>query len=118
MSADMVLNEIAILSHSCVEHYTLDDFGQLRAAEGAPEGVMRAIKSVKKKIRHDKDGSVTYDVSFELWEKPGQLKIMGKHAGVKACSDRMEVTGPNGGPIPIEQVRSIIVDPKAEGYEQ
>jgi phage terminase small subunit len=113
ISVESVLNEFNILASSCVEHYVLDDFGQLRAADDAPEGAMRAVKSIKRKVRHDKDGSVTYDVSFELWDKPGSMKLLGKHAGVKACSDRMEVTGPDGGPIAVEQVRSVIVDPKA-----
>lgn len=112
VSADAILTEISLLATSCVEHYVLDDFGQLRPADDAPDGVMRAVKSIKRKVRHDKDGSVTYDVSFELWDKPGQLKLMGRHAGVKATFDRVEVSGPNGGPIPIEQVRSVIVDPK------
>lgn len=118
VSADAILTEISLLATSCVDHYVLDDFGQLRPAENAPDGVMRAVKSIKRKVRHDKDGSVTYDVSFELWDKPGQLKLMGRHAGVKATFDRVELSGPNGGPIPIEAVRSIIVDPKAEGDAQ
>ena len=112
VSADAVITELSILANSCVEHYVLDDFGQVRPAENAPDGVMRAVKSIKRKVRHDKDGSITYDVSFELWDKPGQLKLMGRHAGAKACFDRVEVSGPNGGPISIVEVRSVIVDPK------
>ena len=112
MSADTVLNELSILANSSLEHYFIDDFGQLKATDDAPEGAMRAVKSLKRTARHDKDGGVSYIVSFELWDKPGQLKLMGKHAGVKACSDRMEVTGPDGGPIAVGQVRSVIVDPK------
>ena len=98
-SADSVLHEMSLLAQSCVEHYVLDDFGQLRAAEDAPEGAMRAVKSIKRTVRHDKDGGVTYDVKFELWDKPGQLKIMGKHANVAACFDSMRLTGADGGPI-------------------
>jgi phage terminase small subunit len=112
-TADSVLHEVSLLAQSCVEHYEVDDFGNLRAAEGAPEGAMRAVASVKKRIRHAKDGSITYEVEFRLWDKPGSLKLMGKHAGVAACFDKMEISGPNGGPIPITEVRSVIVDPKA-----
>ncbi|MES2360018.1 MAG: terminase small subunit [Gemmatimonadota bacterium] len=113
-NADSVLHEVSLLAQSCVEHYEVDDYGNLRPAEGAPEGAMRAISSVKKKIRHAKDGSITYEVEFRLWDKPGSLKLMGKHAGVAACFDKLEVTGKDGGPIAITQVRSIIVDPKAD----
>lgn len=112
VSADAVISELSILANSNIEHYILDDFGQLRAAEDAPDGVMRAVKSIKRKVRHDKDGSITYEVSFELWDKPGQLKLMGRHAGAKACFDRVEVSGPGGGAIPVELVRSVVVDPK------
>jgi phage terminase small subunit len=114
-TADSVLHEVSLLAQSCIEHYEVDDFGNLRAAPGAPDGAMRAISSCKKKIRHAKDGSITYEVEFRLWDKPGSLKLMGKHAGVAACFDRVELSGPGGGPIPITQVRSIIVDPKAIG---
>ena len=112
VSADAVITEISLLANSCVEHYVLDDFGQLRAADDAPDGAMRAVKSIKRKVRHDKDGSVTYDVSFELWDKPGSIKLLGRHAGAKACFDRVEHTGADGGAILVEQVRSIVVDPK------
>jgi hypothetical protein len=60
---------------------------------------MAAVKSLKKKTRVAPDGTVTYEVEFALWDKPGQLKLMGKHAGVAACSDRVEITGKDGGPI-------------------
>jgi phage terminase small subunit len=112
ISADAVMSEIAALANSRLEHYVLDDYGNLTLALGAPDNAMAAVKSLKKKIRHDKDGSVTYDVSFELWDKPGQLKLMGRHAGAKACFDRVEHTGADGGPIQITEVRSVIVDPQ------
>lgn len=114
-TADSVLHEVSLLAQSCVEHYEVDDFGNLRAAEGAPEGAMRAVASVKKKIRHAKDGSITYEVEFRLWDKPGSLKLMGKHAGVAACFDKVEVTGKDGGPLEmITEVRRVVVSPKAE----
>jgi hypothetical protein len=73
---------------------------------------MRAVQSVKRKTHRDKEGGVTYEVEFRLWNKPDALKLMGKHTGVAACSDRMEVSGPGGGPIAVQEVRSIVVDPK------
>ena len=103
-TADSVLTELSILANSCVEHYVLDDFGQLRAAPDAPDGVMRAVKSIKRTVKHDKDGGVSYDVKFELWDKPGQLKLMGKHAGVAACFDSVRLAGHDGGALDLNQL--------------
>ena len=98
-TADSVLHEISLLAASNVEHYYIDDFGQLKPTAEAPEGAMRAIQSIKRKVRHDKEGGITYEVEFRLWDKPGSLKLMGKHANVAACFERVEHTGPKGGPI-------------------
>lgn len=123
VTQDEVLSELNILATACVEHYVVDDDGYLRAAPDAPEGVMRAVQSVdrKKRIYYVKGGNnagavdyVEYELKFKLWDKPGQLKLLGRHAGVKAMFDKLEVSGPNGGPIPIAEVRSVIVDPKEQ----
>lgn len=119
VTADEVLEELHILATACVEHFVVSDEGQLSPAPDAPEGVMRAVQSIDRKSRvfKDKEGNTThveYEVKFKLWDKPGQLKLLGRHAGVKAMFDRVEVSGPNGGPIPISEVRSVIVDPKED----
>ncbi len=103
-TADSVLHEMSLLAQSNIEHYYIDDFGQLKPTDDAPDGAMRAIRSIKRKVRHDKEGGVTYEVEFTLWDKPGSLKLMGKHANVAACFDRVEVTGPKGGPIELTQL--------------
>lgn len=114
LNAETVLSEIDALARSNISHYVITDDGQVELAEGAPRNAMAAIKELKRKARIDKDGGVTYEVELKLWDKPGALKLMGKHAGVKACNDKMELSGPDGGPIPIGEVRSVIVDPKVE----
>lgn len=111
-TADSVLHEMSLLAQSNVEHYYVDDFGNLKPTDDAPEGAMRAVSSIKKKIRHAKDGSITYEVEFRLWDKPGSLKLMGKHANVAACFDRVEVTGKNGAPIEtITQIQRVVIRP-------
>ena len=104
ISADSVLNEIHALATSNVDHYYIDDFGNVRPTPEAPDHAMAAVSSIKKKIHHDKDGGITYEVELKLWDKPGQLKLMGKHAGVKACLDRVEHSGLNGQPIEFAQL--------------
>lgn len=115
ITADSVLSEMHALATSCVDHYKIDEFGNLKPTDDAPDNAMAAVASVKKKIRHAKDGSVTYEVEFRLWDKPGSLKLMGKHAGVAACSEKVEVTGKNGGPIEtITEIRRVVVHPKVD----
>ena len=104
ISADSIISEIHALATSRVEHYYIDDFGNVQPTPEAPDNAMAAVSSIKKKIHHDKEGGITYEVEFRLWDKPGQLKLMGKHAGVKACLDRVEVSGINGAPIEITQL--------------
>lgn len=120
-TVEQVLSGISALAQSNIDHYEISDEGRVVLAEGAPRNAMEAIQSIQKKTRVETrkvgDELVTtkyYDVTVKLWDKPGPQKLLGKHAGVKACFDRVEVSGPDGGPIPIAEVRSIVVDVKAQ----
>lgn len=116
ISADTVLHEMSLLSHSSLEHYLVDDHGQVVLAEGAPEGAMRAVQSIKRRTTVKTVGvgenavtSKTYDVEIKLWDKPNPLKLMGRHVGL--FPDRMEHTGKNGGPIEsVTKVERVIID--------
>lgn len=114
---DEIIHELAALANSRVDHYVVDDNGNIQLAEGAPDNAMAAVKSVKRRktIREDKAGNITivYDVTIELHDKPGQLKLLGRHIGLFA--DKIEHTGRNGGPIEtVTRIESVIVDPKKE----
>ena len=120
VTQDQVLQEMSLLANSSVDHYYVDDEGQVKVHPGAPDGAMRAIQSIKKRttIRMDKDDNITktYDVEIKLWDKPSPLKLMGRHTGL--FPDKVEVTGKNGGPIEttVTRVERVIVDqPKADG---
>lgn len=109
VTADSVLHEMSLLANSSIHHYTVDDFGNLKATPDAPEGAIRAVQSVKKTIKIDKDDNITYVVEFKLWDKPGTLKLMGRHIGLFA--DKIEVTGPGGGPLEhIVKVERVVID--------
>lgn len=111
VTADSVLHEMSLLSNSSLDHYIVTDDGQVRLAEGAPDGAMAAIQSINKKTKVFPDGSKTYDVTIKLWDKPSPLKLMGKHVGLFA--DKVEVTGKDGGPLEVvAKIERVIVDPK------
>jgi phage terminase small subunit len=109
-TAESVLHEMSALAQSRIDHYVVTDEGQVTLAEGAPENAMAAVQSIKRKTRvyYDKVHNAEvreYDVEIRLWNKPEPLKLMGRHANVAACFDRVEVTGKDGGPIEIAAAR-------------
>lgn len=91
ITQDRVLNELALLAFSDVTHYTIDDDGQIKLAEGAPATAMRAVSSIKRKIRTDKDGNVEREVELKLWDKPGPLKLAGRHVGLFPAKDKAQL---------------------------
>ncbi len=112
---DDVIHEVSALAFSRIDHYVVDDNGDVQLTAGAPENAMAAIESIdrRKTVREDKDGNITitYDVKIKLHDKPGQLKLIGRHVGL--FPDKVEHTGKGGGPIDVvTRIEQVIVDPK------
>lgn len=87
ITQDRVLRELELLAFSDVTHYTVDDKGDVTLTDGAPDGAMRALQSVKRKITTRTVGDtqeVTREVELRLWDKPGPLKLSGQHVGLFA----------------------------------
>jgi len=82
LSQDAILEELHLLSHSDIEHYAIDDQGNVTLAEGIPRRAMRAVSSLQKTIRHYEDGSTEYKTRIWLWNKPASVKMAGEHLGV------------------------------------
>jgi len=113
VTQDSVLHEMSLLANASVDHYFVDEHGDLKAKPEAPDGAIRAVASIKKTTRIDKDDNITYTVEFKLWDKPGSLKLMGRH--INLFPDRVEHTGAGGGPIEtVSKVERVVVDPAAE----
>lgn len=91
ITQDQVLRELAILDFSDVRNYRIDEMGNLTLAEGVPQEAMRAVSSLKRKVSHDKDGGVTYDVEFRLWNKVGSLRLTAQHLGM--LTEKHEISG-------------------------
>jgi len=78
---DTVLRELAVLAQSDITHYVIDDYGEVTLREGAPDGAMRAVASIRKKMSHT-DAGVTYETEIKLWNKPASLRMSGEHLGL------------------------------------
>jgi len=106
ITQDRVLEELGLLAFSDVGHYELDpETGKFKAAADAPAGARRAISSIKYRRIVDSEGTVTYEAEVKLWDKPGPLKLAGRHVGL--FPDRVEVSGPNGGPLEIRSAKDL-----------
>lgn len=76
-------------------HYVVDDDGQVKAATGAPDGVMRAVQSIKRRVVTRSRGEDTereVRVELRLWDKPGPLKLAGQHVGLFKDKVQHDVT--------------------------
>lgn len=110
ITALRVVAELEGLAFSSVSHYMQNpQTGILEAAPGAPANAMAAVSSVKYKTRTmgGADGEpvvLEREVEFRLWDKPGTLKLAGRHVNVAGFYDKVEVSGPDGGPIPFENL--------------
>lgn len=102
ITQERVLQELSALAFSSVTHYRMNaETGALEAAPGAPPNAMAAVSSVEYESYTDALGGVTRKVKFKLWDKPGQVKLAGRYKAVKGFFDKVEVSGPNGGPIEV-----------------
>lgn len=103
ITAEKVLRELALLGMSSVADYQVSDEGGFEAASGVEEdkqdAIMRAVSSVRHKIRTTPDGNVVREVEFKLWDKPAALKMLGQHLSM--FIERKEISGPGGGPIKV-----------------
>ncbi|HTI46806.1 MAG TPA: terminase small subunit [Casimicrobiaceae bacterium] len=82
ITQEKVLAELALLAFSSVDHYDVDDEGNVKVKADAPTGAIRAVSSIKRKVFTDEHGNVTREVEIKLWDKPGPLKTAGKHVGL------------------------------------
>lgn len=111
MAADDVLREIKILGRSSVWDYRIDDEGRVTLAEGAPPDCIRAVSSIKRKVRHLGEGKVEYETEIRLWDKNSALEKAGKHLGM--FKDRVEVAGDPSAPVRHEHAHEHALAPAA-----
>lgn len=85
VDVDRVLKEYVLLSYSDIDHYRMDDDANVVLSKDAPEGALRALSSVKRKIRIYRRGETDVkevDVEIKLWNKNTALQDLGKHLGL------------------------------------
>ncbi len=117
ITAERVLLELELLAFSDITHYQHDGKGNVSVTADAPPGALRALQSVKKEISSigAADGEAvvsTAKVEIKLWDKPGMLKLAGRHVGL--FPDKLELTGKDGGPVAIDNAPKTSSDLRRE----
>jgi len=112
ITQDRVLKELARLAFSDVRHYTIGDTGLVDLAEGAPEDAHVAVSTIEREVFHGETGT-TYKTKVKLWDKPGMLRLAGKHVGIKGFADQLEVKGDGVAPV-VHVYTGIAPPPDAE----
>lgn len=97
ITQDRVLQEIEHIAFSDYRHYEMDvRSGSVTLAPGAPDAAARAIASIKHRVIPYGDGDQIHELEVKFWDKLPALKIAGKHVGLAAFMDRVELTGKDG----------------------
>jgi len=102
VTQDDVLSELMAVMRSNVDNYTIDPVtGKVKLIDGAPKDAMRAVSSVKRKIRRqinrdDPDNPIAEmveDVEYKLWDKTRAIEMGMKHLGL--MFDRLVIEDPD-----------------------
>jgi len=91
INQNRVLTELSRLAFSDVSDYAIDDAGNLIPAPGRSVDVMKAVSAIKRRVRIDTEGNVEREVEFRLWDKPGSLKLAGRHVGLFPGKDQAAI---------------------------
>lgn len=81
LTSDEVLRELKVLGTSSVLDYAIDELGNVALAPGVPAEAIRAVSSIKRKVRHLESGT-EYETEIRLWDKNSALEKAGKHLGL------------------------------------
>ena len=85
VEADDVLRELLLILGSSVDDYAVKD-GRIATRDGIDAKQLRAVSSVKHKVRKatDRDGNPeeTVETEYRLWDKPRIIELAGKHLGL------------------------------------
>jgi phage terminase small subunit len=115
LRAHEVYQEIARVAFSDIRHFHLTDLGNVQLAEGAPPDAMKAIASIKRKVRRLNGSGIEYEVEVKFWDKIGALRMAGQT--LKLFTDKAELTGPNGQPLPPVKIITITMRSDCEEAE-
>lgn len=111
ITADKVLQEIAKLAFGNVKNL-YDESGKLKKIEDIEEEVAATIQEVY----HEEIGDAVVKRKYKTADKKASLELLGKY--LKLFSDKIELTGKDGGPIKTESTNINIEDLSDEAIKE
>lgn len=97
VTADRVIEELAVIGFSNLQDYIVTDQGKVALTPGAPASAARAVQKIKRKRKAFPEGVELTTVEIQLHDKGAALRALLEHVEPKA--KHVELTGPGGGPI-------------------
>jgi phage terminase small subunit len=97
ITADRVLEELAVIAFSDIRDFALDGDGPLSLAPGAPAIGTRAVAAWQRQRVVRPDGATTTATKIRLWDKVAALRMLMQHLGLLV--ERHEHTESNGAPL-------------------
>jgi phage terminase small subunit len=111
INKENVLSELAKLAFSNMADYIeIGADGQLRLdfsrlTRDQAAAIHEVVTETRIEERDDGPPIITTKIKFKLADKRGPLTDLGKHLGL--FKDRVEHSGPDGGPVEVKQVSDI-----------
>ena len=111
ITADTVLSELLKIARADIGAAFNED-GSLKAIHEIPEEVRRAIAGVdvfeEFAGRGEDRAQIGLTKKLRFWEKTKALELLGRH--LRLFTDKVELTGRNGGPIQTQDTRPSILE--------
>lgn len=106
--AERIIRELAVIGFSSLDHYDFPSSGGVEAKAGAPDGALRAIKSLKVTRRELLDGVDEVRTEVQFWDKLGALDQMAKHLNLYKSAEE------SGG----EGVTKVVIELQGQGVQE
>lgn len=86
ITSDRIMHELGVIGLSNIADYLVDEAGNVILADGVPEYAMRAVSSIKRRVKtyFEDDGTPVREVEVELklWNKVEVLRLLMQHTGM------------------------------------
>ncbi|MBX9874666.1 MAG: terminase small subunit [Beijerinckiaceae bacterium] len=112
IDADWVLRRLAEEADADLADL-YDESGALRPVKDWPTIWRKGlIAGVEVEELREEGAAVGFVRKVKLSDRIKRIELIGKHVGVQAFREQLGLSDPKGGPVQIEQIVRVIVDPK------
>lgn len=112
IDADWVLRRLADEADADLADL-YDENGALKPVKDWPTIWRKGlVAGVEVEELREEGAAVGFVRKVKLSDRIKRIELIGKHVGVQAFREQLGLSDPKGGPVQIEMIRRVIVDPK------